>query len=149
KELLRKLLPFDHATRSLDAKASFGLGLGGGDLRQLIDGIKQLEGTLLRSDEEMLAAEIGERARYRAVFMLLPEECLHEQPSEDKPLIRRHLENLGVPAEEDVVRAIKFVCECFRATRGSRPKLSVTDVFTRHRHVYDQLFDRQKGRCAF
>lgn len=97
----------------------------------------------------MLAAEIGEWARYRAVFMLLPEECLHEQPTEDKPLIRRHLENLGVPVEEDLVRAIKFVCQCFRATRGSQPKLSVTDVFTRHRHVYDQLMDRQNGRCAF
>ena len=146
---LLNLLAYDPNTRGLKKKALFGYGLGEKNFESFIVGLVPLVSQLLKTTENSVTNEFGELIRYRAIFLLLPCECLFENPSEDKPVIRRHLTALGVPVDEDIVRAIKFLCENFRNQRlGNVKKFSITDVYIKSPGIYGNLMRSQSGRCC-
>ena len=146
---IEDILAYDPNTRGLKENARFGYGLGTSDLTALISELPPIIENLLQGNVSSVAREIGELIRYRAIFMLLPEECLYGEPKEDKPIIREHLIALGLPAHENVIRAIKFICGNYRSQKSNAlGKASVTDVYIRSRHVFERMHDTQNGRCC-
>jgi 5-methylcytosine-specific restriction endonuclease McrA len=104
--------------------------------------------------ESDLAKEIGETLRYRTLFVLLPEACIHFDLPEMKPVIRTHLTSLGVdPASrnfEDLVSAIKTICECIRTKiAGQGRKLGVSDVYHTFPSIYKRIMAEQGNRCRY
>jgi hypothetical protein len=125
---------YNSAKRTFFEEGLFGIGLGSASLGCLAHRLTQFVPRVIGESEENIARELGEALRFRLIFMLLPEECLYGAPHEDKPIIRTHLENLGVVPTEDVISAIKFFCENFRKRRtGLTRKIGIEDVFVKYR----------------
>lgn len=142
-------LAYDPVTRGLKTEGGFGIGLGVGNLEDLFSELKPVAEKLLKINESNLAKEFGEVIRYRAIFILLPEICLFGRPDEDKPLIRKHLEALGISHNENIVSAIKFICENYRSQRDKAvKKAGIVDVYIKHPHVYARMMRNQSGRCC-
>ena len=147
---MKRLLGYDPRSRSLAGYQGFGLGLGCSTFEELGSALKEVASPVLGSSESSVCREVGEWMRFRAIFALLPEECLFGTPREEKPLIRAHLEALRVAPNEELVSAIKLVCVNFRAKRNAtKRKLGISDVRVNHPHLFDRIMDEQKGGCWY
>jgi 5-methylcytosine-specific restriction endonuclease McrA len=149
-DILLHLLAHNAETRGVDRQK-----LESGGLRSSLraEELSSLAALLLKQvagrDEASLCRELAELFSYRLMFLLLPEECLFGEPDRDKPLIAAHLTALGVEARDDLVRAVKFLVDNFRAkTRREQTKTSISDVYVRHPKLYGTIIERQGGRCA-
>jgi 5-methylcytosine-specific restriction endonuclease McrA len=147
-EAISQLFGYQASSRSLTEGAGYGIGLDTTSVEELAKKIRQAL-PLLGNNEEAVVRELGEIIRFRIIFSLLPSQCLFDAPDESKPIIKEHLREFGIEPNDDLVRAIKFFCDNFQAKRGSNPgKWGVTDVFIRTRHIYNEIFERQHGRCV-
>jgi hypothetical protein len=105
--------------------------------------------TLVAIEGSALSRELAELYSYRLLFLLLPEECLFGEPKRDRPVIEAHLNTLGVEPHEDLIRGVKFLVDNFRSkTRKEQRKPSITDVYVKYPHQYEDILGRQCGRCA-
>lgn len=150
-ELFNRLLPYNPDYRTVEWNSSYGSGVGARNLTDLAIAIRALLASVYKCSEISICTELGEWAKHRAIVSLLPHECLFSNPLEDKPLIRDHLLNLGLPGNESLVSAIKVVCENFRNARsgGKKTKTGIEDVHVWHPHLYNAIWDRQRGRCNY
>jgi len=149
-DILLHLLAHNAETRGVDRQR-----LESGGLRSSLraEDVSSLAALLLRQvagrDDASLSRELAELFSYRLMFLLLPEECLFGDPERDKPLIAAHLIALGVNPRNDLVRAVKFLVDNFRAkTRREQSKTSISDVYVKYPRIYDAINTRQGGRCA-
>lgn len=149
-DILFHLLAHNAETRGVDRQK---LESGGLRSSSRAEDVSSLAALLLKRvagrDEVSLCRELAELFSYRLMFLLLPEECLFGDPERDKPIIAAHLNALGVNPREDLVRAVKFLVDNFRAkTRREQTKTSISDVYVRYPKLYDAIIGRQGGRCA-
>jgi hypothetical protein len=148
--VVQRLLEYDPETRQLAGLSAYGQGLGCCTLDELVTSARELVNCVFLRQEETLCRELGEWLRYRAIFALLPEQCLFGRPREEKPIIRAHLETLGLEPEDSLVSAIKLVCTNFRAKRESGVrKMGIEDVRVRFGHHYRRILGEQNDRCCY
>lgn len=144
---IKDLLPFDAIGRTLSQAPGRALLLesNGGNLVNILATVLPVV-----ADETHVCRELAEVLRYRAIFRLLPERCLFEEPDEAKPIIRSHLIAIGIAPEPDLVSAIKYFCDQFRKSQSGRTrKLGISDIYTKYRTLYREILDRQCGRCSY
>ncbi len=140
----------DPSTRGIDREDLESTGLRSFDsVDDVVRNAMHLLSMMSGRKESVVARELAEVFSYRILFLLLPEECLFGSPVRDKPVLREHLLRLGITPTEDLVRGLKFLVDNFRMkTRRESQKTSITDVFVRAPRVYDEILNRQNGRCA-
>ncbi len=103
----------------------------------------------LSTNPSTLSRELAEQFSFRLLFLLLPQECLFGEPRRDTPVIEAHLQALGVVPRPQLVKAIKFFVDNFRAkTRQESAKPGITDVYIRYPKIYESILSSQAGRCA-
>ena len=145
-----RLVEYNAKSRTLDTRQILDGRVIIEDLNGVIEDLKQLSQTVFQGDEEALCREIGEWSRFRALFVLLPEQLLFgDAPIEEKPLITAHLEVLGVDATPSLVNAIKYVCINFRAKRSGVRKYGINDVYVKFPHIYKRILSQQGNRCCY
>src|SRR5947209_4143721 len=117
---LNQLLRYNPATRNLMTRELVQEVDTAKALADLVRLLEDLASDVYKCDEAQLYREIAEWGRFRAVFMLLPEQLLFgPAPLEEKPVIRDHLEQLGISPPPELVSAIKCLCINFRAKRAA------------------------------
>jgi hypothetical protein len=148
---LDELLRYDSSTRNIVTRDLLESHAGSTDsIVELATHFSNLLVGLFKCEEQHLCRELTQWARFRAVFMLLPEQLLFGSPPiEEKPTIREHLSALGLDATPELVSAIKCICVNFRAKRSSTRKLGITDVYVKFPHVYQRMVSNQCGRCSY
>jgi HNH endonuclease len=123
---------------------------GATGLSDLVLLLEELASAIYKCDESHLYREIAEWGRFRAVFLLLPEQLLFGPPPiEEKPVIKDHLERLGVDSPPDLVSAIKCLCINFRTKRSASRKFGITDIYIKYPHVFQRMVEEQSGRCRY
>jgi 5-methylcytosine-specific restriction endonuclease McrA len=147
---LGQLLAYDRDTRNLRTRDLLESPSVTGQIKDLLDHLQNLARDVYRCDEGHLCRELAEWGRFRAVFVLLPEQLLFgSAPIEEKPLIRTHLQALGIEPDSDLVSAIKCLCVNFRAKRTVSRKLGITDVYINYPHIFQRLMNVQGQRCCY
>lgn len=144
--IFERLVKYNKANRSIDPLGSLRSGICGdnfSDLKQVTEELQNSLGWSLPT----ICRELSERMRFRALFALVPEECLYGNPQEDKPIIKQHLENLSIEPTSELVNIIKSICTNFRASKSS--KYGITDVRVKFKHIYDRIMKDQNGRCLY
>lgn len=149
-DLLAELFAHDPGNRGVNRHALANGGLRAShNVSDLAAAVTRIAGEVLGATEKNVARELAEFFTYRSVFLLLPEKCIFGEPELDKPIIRSHLEALGITPSEELVSAVKFFCQNFRAKRlGEARKASIGDVYMKSPRVYSAIVARQNGRCA-
>jgi len=132
------------------------------DWRDQIPTLQRLllwHGVLGERSGEAFDCTATEEFRHRAVrslFLLIPRSVLSldgHRPFYIKPVIREHLQSVGVPANELLVEILKRVSEQLRLTNppGSgyqARKVTIASLRARNPRKYLFLRDRQGNRCA-
>jgi 5-methylcytosine-specific restriction endonuclease McrA len=148
--VVESLLRYDPSARTFAGYHGFGAGLGVSTYDELVGTVRELTRALIRSDEIALCTEFGEWLRYRAIFALIPESCLFDRPREEKPIIRQHLQALGLEPTDKLVSAVKLLCTNFRAKReGGSRKPGISDVRVKFPHLFQKIMAEQGERCWY
>ena len=147
---LERLLCYDPANRYLKTRDLIEGPLAASEIKDLVVLLEGLASEVYKCDHAHLYREIAEWGRFRALFMLLPEQLLFgPAPLEEKPLIREHLERLGINPPPDLVSAVKCLCINFRAKRSASRKLGITDIYIGYQHIFQKLMREQGERCCY
>src|SRR5690349_21203226 len=94
---LDELLRYDPTNRNLKTRDLVEGTPIPTEIKDLVALLEWLSNEVYRCEPSHLYREIAEWGRFRAVFMLLPEQLLFGRaPLEEKPVIREHLHQLGI-----------------------------------------------------
>jgi hypothetical protein len=117
-------------------------------------------GRRMNVDGELLS-RLSEDDKLRVVplvFGLMPGAALRRRRSGEfpvKPLIRDHLQGLGVPADEVLIDVLKSVTDQYVDTvvdpatgRRAKRKMRIGDLKAAHFGLYGELLRQQNRRCA-
>ena len=145
--LSQKIYNFDRNTRSVNKE--FLLNKENVEnFDQLIEDLKKIKIERFNIDEKDLCNEIYELIKYRIFSLMLPEECLKEKQDEVKPFIKKHLSNLGIEEDEDLVLAIKHCITNFNNKLSKiKKKKGIGDLRLQHKSVYERILKEQNSRC--
>lgn len=139
------------------------IGLMDGDWREHIPALQKLllwHGVLGERSGHLFDGPTSEEFRYHAVrslFLLIPRSALSSldghRPFYVKPLIREHLQSLGVSADELLVEILKRVSEQLRLTNSPGSgylarKVTIAALRARNPRKYLLLRERQGQRCG-
>ena len=148
-DFLKRLLSYDPSTRRLQAPKQIGNGLGCSSLEESIE-LLETAREILRCSEEQLARELAEWVRFRVLFCLVPEECLHGDQLFIKPAIRSHLQAMDIESPSpDLISGLKTLCENFRRKKSPGKKMGISDVRVKHQHLYVEIMRSQNERCSY
>ncbi len=148
--MFEELLSYNPAIRNLDDTRLFGVGMSSINLETLTCAIQDTAKILFSTDEEKICVELGELIRFKSLFLLLPEKCIVESPPKMKPLIREHLDNLGVQHTETTVAMIRHLClNIQNKRRGYQKKFGIGDVYVKFPRIFQEKMSKQGGRCKF
>ena len=147
---LSDILHYDSTTRQIDTQGLLNGSSPSASLSDTLEMLKDLTASVFHSQDHLLARELAEWARFRAIFCLLPETLLFgDPPLEKKPIIAAHLHSLGIEPDNQLISCIKCVCEHFQSKRGAIKKLGITDVYVRFPHVFKRVLAEQNSRCCY
>lgn len=148
--MLQKIIEYDSDKRSLNGVDNYGRGFDAKTTKDICIVLDDILSKSIASDEVGICKEIGEWLRFRVLFRLIPGECIYSNPVEDKPLIRKHLDSLGLNYDERLVSAVKCICTNYRkAISGSVRKFGITDVFIKYKEKYNRIMVEQNNRCFY
>jgi hypothetical protein len=147
---LSRLVQYDETTRQLFTQGMMTDPALVDSVPAAVHLLECLAESVFKSTPGLVAREIGEWARFRAIFCLLPEVLLFgDAPMEKKPIIASHLEALGVEPEPRLISAIKCLCEHFQSKRGTVRKLGISDVYVKYPQVFNRVLSKQNSRCCY
>jgi len=148
---VERLLRYDPANRNLKTRDIVDDAPIASDFKEVFRSVVELASVICNGRESQLSHEINEWSRFRAVFVLIPEQLIFGPDTiEQKPLIVEHLTKLGiVNPSPHLVSAIKCLCGNIRNKRSGSRKLGITDIYIKYPHIFKKLLSDQADRCCY